>query len=142
MKIVRFTRRKKNLYIFIFNFVQITQLLQECDERFQLLLIGFHNVLKDHNNKRSTMDLERFGRFYEGVFLKAKENAQRVLCEIRTALHNLGAPIGIVNPNDVPSSRTLNLNPSLYDWVIYREYINQLEHIHEVAKLIFENISE
>lgn len=125
----------------LFHHIQITELLQDSDERFQLLLIGFHNVLDDHNNKRSTMDLEKFGPLYE-VFSRAKENAQKVLCEIRTALHKLGAPINILNPNDIESSKMLNANPIFYDWVIYREYINQLEHINEIVNVIFDNMLE
>lgn len=87
------------------------------------------------------MDLEKFGPLYD-VFLRAKENSQKVLCENRTALHKLGAPINIINPDDVQSSKTLNANPIFYDWVIYREYINQLEHINEVVSVIFDNMLE
>lgn len=126
---------------FLFLFNQISELLQECDERFQLLLIGFHNVLDDHNNKRSTMDYEKFGPLFD-VFSRAKENTQKVLCEIRTALHKLGASVNIIDPNDVQSSKILNANPIFYDWVIYREYINQLEHINEVVGVIFDNMLE
>ncbi|XP_055303288.1 uncharacterized protein LOC129568967 isoform X4 [Sitodiplosis mosellana] len=116
---------------------RLSKLLQDCDERFQLLMIGFHNVLDDHNTKRSTMDLEKYNPLYE-VFARAKTNAQMVLCEIRTALHKLGAPIVVLNPHNIRSSKAPN--SSFYDWVIFREYINQLEHINEVVNIILENI--
>lgn len=116
---------------------RLIKLLQECDERFQLLLIGFHNILDDHSNKRSTMDLEKYNPLYD-VFSRAKNNSQMVLCEIRTALHKLGANIIVLDPQNVESSKAQNSN--FYDWVIFREYINQLEHINEIANIIIDNI--
>lgn len=116
---------------------RLIKLLQECDERFQLLLIGFHNILDDHNNKRSTMDLEKFNPLL-AIFSSAKDNTQMVLCEIRTALHKLGADVNVLDPQSVQSSKSPNSN--FYDWVIFREYINQLEHINEIANIIIENI--
>lgn len=83
------------------------------------------------------MDLEKFNPLLE-VFSRAKDNAQKVLCEIRTALQKLGAPAIILNPNDIPSTKSPN--QIFYDWVVFREYINQLEHINEVVNIIFNNI--
>lgn len=85
------------------------------------------------------MDLEKFNPLFE-VFSRAKDNAQKVLCEVRTALHKLRAPVNILNPDDISSSKMSNPNPIFYDWVVFREYINQLEHINEVANVIFNNL--
>lgn len=87
------------------------------------------------------MDLEKFNPLFD-IFSAAKENAQKVLCEIRTALHKLGAPITILDPQNIQSSKALNSNPIFYDWVVFREYINQLEHINEIVNIIFDNISD
>lgn len=131
--IIFFSKQMKKLLI-----ERLSKLLQDCDERFQLLIIGFHNVLDDHNTKRSTMDLEKYNPLYE-VFARAKSNTQMVLCEIRTALHKLGAPVTVLNPHSIRSSKAPN-SSNFYDWVIFREYINQLEHINEVVSIILENI--
>lgn len=114
-------------------------MLEDCDERFQLLLIGFHHVLDDHETKRSTMDLEKFGPLHM-VFTRAKNNTKFVLCEIRTALQKLGISPPAISPQHIKSSKLENQNLNFYDWVIFREYINQLEHIHDVIDVIIQNI--
>lgn len=119
--------------------LQITKLLEDCDERFQLLLIGFHHVLDDHESKRSTMDLEKFDPLHT-VFTRAKNNAKFVLCEIRTALQKLGVSPPVISPQHIKSSKKENQNLNFYDWVIFREYINQLEHIHGVMNAITQYI--
>lgn len=112
--------------------------LQDSDERFQLLLIGFFNILDDHKNKRSTMEMEKYDPLLK-LFSSAQANAKMVLCEIRDTLHKLGAEITVLNPDNIPSSKTPNSN--FYDWVIYREYINQLEHINEIVDVILKQIN-
>ncbi|XP_031628797.1 uncharacterized protein LOC116344414 isoform X2 [Contarinia nasturtii] len=111
---------------------RLTKLLLDCDERFQLLLIGFHNILDDHNNKRSTMDLEKYNPLQE-IFTNAKRDAKLLLCEIRKALHKLGAEITILNPDEVGGAKAPNSN--FYDWVIFREYMNQVEHVNEISRI-------
>lgn len=128
----RLTKYSTNLF-----WIQIIKLLQDCDERFQLLLIGFQTIFDDHIKKQPHMDLEKFNPLLD-VFLRAKENAQKVLCEIRTALQKLGSTTVIIEPKSIQSSKSSDL--IFYDWVIFREYINQLEHINEVVTVIRENL--
>lgn len=85
------------------------------------------------------MDLEKFMPLLE-VFSVAKRNIRSLLCEVRTALEKVGGDSVIINPRHVQSSKLASGNINFYDWVIYREYINQLEHIHEVIDVINKNI--
>lgn len=85
------------------------------------------------------MDLEKYNPLFD-VFTNAKMNAQFVLCEIRKALHKLGADATVLNPDNITSVKAPN--SSFYDWVIFREYINQLEHINEIVNIILKQIEQ
>lgn len=119
---------------------QIKRMLQDCDERFQLLLIGFHHMLESHETQRYLMDLEKYNPLFT-ILSRVKNNTRLVLCEIRTALQKLNAPYTVVDPATVRSSKEENENTSFYEWIIFREYLNQLEHLHQVIDAIDVNIN-
>lgn len=127
------------LHFFIF-FLQIISLLQDCDERFQLLLTGLHHILNSHENQLNTMRFNKYMALHQ-YFSEIKKNIKMVLCEIRTALIKLGAssPV-IIDTKTIKSSKEDNENTSFYEWIVFREYLNQLEHLHQVVGAINETI--
>lgn len=124
----------------IFFFVQITQVLKDCDIRFQLLLLGFQHMLELHENQRYLMELERFNPLYT-ILSRVKNNTRLVLCEIRSALEKFGEKSDIIQPSRIKSSKAENENTPFYEWIIFREYLNQLDHLHEIVEKIKDNIS-
>lgn len=115
-------------------------MLQDCDERFQLLLVGFHHMLELHQNQRYLMDLEKYNPLLT-ILSRVKNNTRLVLCEIRSALQKLGASYTIIDPSNIQSSKEENENTPFYEWIIFREYLNQLEHLHQVIDAIDDNIN-
>lgn len=116
------------------------RLLQDCDVRFQLLLTGLHHILNSHENQLNTMEYEKYLPLHKYIS-EIKNNTKMVLCEIRTALKKLGAPFPvIIDPKTIKSSKEDNENTSFYEWIVFREYLNQLEHLHQVAEVVIQNI--
>lgn len=86
------------------------------------------------------MELEKYWPLHKYI-TDIKNNTKMVLCEIRTALKKLGAPFPkIIDSKNIKSSKEDNENNSFYEWIIFREYLNQLEHLHEVVEVIIQNI--
>lgn len=115
-------------------------MLQDCDERFQLLLIGFYHIVELHKNQINTMDREKYDPLLN-IISRVKNNTRLVLCEIRSALQKLGASYTVLNPSNIRSSKQENENTPFYEWIIFREYLNQLEHLHQVIGAIDDNIN-
>lgn len=78
------------------------------------------------------MDREKFDPLKQ-IFGRAQNGTQKVLCEIRTALKKFGRTVKIIKPHEITNSGKVG---TFYDWVIFREYINQLEHLHAVLNVI------
>lgn len=87
------------------------------------------------------MDYEKYLPLHK-YFTDIKNNTKMVLCEIRTALKKLGAPFPvIIDPTTIKSSKEDNEHTSFYEWIVFREYLNQLEHLHEVVVVVNQNIN-
>lgn len=73
------------------------------------------------------------------IFTRTANRVQILLCEIRTALGQLGAKPYIVNI-DVMTDNYKRDN--FRDWVIFREYANQLEYMQKVFETIKDTLHE
>lgn len=85
------------------------------------------------------MELEKYWPLHKYIS-DIKNNTKMVLCEIRTALKKLGAKIPKFDSKNIKSSKEDNENNAFYEWIIFREYLNQLEHLHEVVEVVIQNI--
>lgn len=136
--IFRFCQMNPKIISILFSFLQIMRLLQDCDVRFQLLLTGLHHILNSHENQFNDMELEKYLPLHKYIS-DIKNNTRMVLCEIRTALKKLGAPFPVIIDTK-NTSKEDNENTTFYEWIVFREYLNQLEHLHEVVEVIIQNI--
>lgn len=80
------------------------------------------------------MDMTKFDDLKD-IYNRSRNYAQLMLCEIRSALYHLGKRVHIVDPEMVPKS-----SPHFYEWIMMREYANQLQHIRQVAQIVKEII--
>lgn len=122
-------------FFFSSSFMQIISLLQDCDVRFQLLLTGLHHILNSRDNQLKTEDYEKYFTLHK-YSTDIKNYTQMALCEIRTALKKLGAPFPvIIDPTTIKDNEH-----KFFEWIVFREYLNQLEHLYEVVEVVNQTI--
>lgn len=82
------------------------------------------------------MDKTEYDALLE-IFTKSQQHLSNVLCEVRTAIQKMGLMYNVINPNIMVDKYKKD---SFRDWIIFREYVNQLEYMTEVFDIIYENI--
>lgn len=114
----------------------MTRFLTDSDDRLQRLMIGFNVIIEDHQARKMKMDLQKFDDLLN-IFQSASKHMTQVLCEVRTTSQKLG-----INPiiNDPSVMSEKSRTDSLRDWILFREYMNQLQYMREVSSIIHNNI--
>lgn len=108
----------------------------DCDDRLQRLIIGFDVIIGDHQARRMKMDQRKYDQLLK-IFQSATMHMTQVLCEVRTTAQKLGVEPQINSPSVMSEQNKLD---SFRDWIIFREYVNQLEYMRAVFGIIHENI--
>lgn len=88
----------------------------------QRLIIGFHCTATNEESP----DMRR-------LFESARNQAKAVLCEIRSTMNKVNMQYEPQNWKQLKNSVVID---SWFNWVMLREYYNQLEFISEVSDLI------
>lgn len=116
------------MFYFNFSIQQITKLLTDCDHRLQLVAIGLYHIMKDHKEQnQQTMEKEKYDML-STIYRGMTDQLGTVLCEVRTTVQKYGLVTFNVEPkNNFPKRRD-----ALGDYIIIREFINQLEYINQV----------
>lgn len=88
----------------------------------QRLIIGFHRIA----TMEKSLDMRN-------LFETARDQAQAVLCEIRSIMNKVNIQYVLQTSAQLTDT---DANDSWFNWVMLREYFNQLEYIAEVSHLI------
>lgn len=115
---------------------QISRLLIHCDDRFQRLIIGFNNIIEDHKSKQNKMDKKVYEALLD-IFTVTERQLGTVLCEVRTAIQKMGFMYNVINPNIMEDTYKKD---DMKDWIIFREYVNQLEYMNAAFGIFSNNI--
>lgn len=108
----------------------------DCDDRLQRLIIGFSAIIDDHQARAMKMDKQKYDELLK-IFQSASKHMTQVLCEVRTTSQKLGVQ-PIINSPSVMSDKSKSDN--FRDWIIFREYVNQLEYMRDVFGIVHNNI--
>lgn len=103
-------------------FLQWENFLRYSDIRMQRLIIGFHRIATTEQS------LEM-----RNLFQRARDQAQAVLCEIRSIMNKVNIAYVLQTSEQLTDK---DANDSWFNWIMLREYFNQLEYISEVSHLI------
>lgn len=82
------------------------------------------------------MDKQKFDDLLN-IFQSASKHMTQVLCEVRTTSQKLGNE-PIINDPSVMSEKSKT--DSLRDWILFREYMNQLQYMREIFYIVYNNI--
>lgn len=88
----------------------------------QRMVIGFHRIA----TTEKTIDMRN-------LFKTARDQAQAVLCEIRSIMNKVNLQYVLQTSEQLTDT---DANDSWFNWVMLREYYNQLEYISEISNLI------
>lgn len=112
----------------------MTDLILDADVRFQRLIIGISAINFHYNESRPDMQNTTSGSVLN-VFSTIRGKAVQILCAIRTALNQLGVEVERENPeNFLPLPK--QPDDELQHFIIFREYLSQLEYLINVDKLV------
>lgn len=84
------------------------------------------------------MDKKKFDDLMK-IFQSASKHMTQVLCEVRTTSQKLGVD-PIINSPSVMSEKCKT--DHFRDWIMFREYVNQLEYMRDVCDIVHTNIRD
>lgn len=83
------------------------------------------------------MDKDTYSKLLK-TFTNSEGRLRAILCDIRTTIQNMGYMYHVVNPSIMKDKYK---NDSLRDWIMFREYVNQLEYMKEVFAIMLDSIN-